>query len=163
MTLRFGIDVGGTFTDVVCIRDDDQFRGKADTTHYDLKVGFFNAARLAAEKAGLGLEEALLTADAIVYSTTVGTNALIERRGSRLGLITTKGFEHTVKVGRARNWGDGLPTDLPAGLAAEALVERMRLDKKAVSGRLRLVLWRGPGRAEVAPDVAEDAIAAVLR
>jgi N-methylhydantoinase A len=111
VTLRFGIDVGGTFTDVVCIRDDDQFRGKADTTHYDLKVGFFNAARLAAEKAGLALEEALRTADAIVYSTTVGTNALIERRGSRLGLITTKGFEHTVKVGRARNWGDGLPTE----------------------------------------------------
>jgi N-methylhydantoinase A/oxoprolinase/acetone carboxylase beta subunit len=111
MTVRLGVDVGGTFTDVVCIRDDDLFRGKADTTHYDLKVGFLNAARLAAEKAGLALEDALLSAESIVYSTTVGTNALIERRGSRLGLITTKGFEHTVKVGRARNWGDGLPTE----------------------------------------------------
>jgi N-methylhydantoinase A/acetophenone carboxylase len=111
MTLRFGVDVGGTFTDVVCITDDDLFRGKADTTHYDLKVGFFNAARVAADKAGIALEDALRSADAIVYSTTVGTNALIERRGSRLGLITTKGFEHTVKVGRARNWGDGLPTE----------------------------------------------------
>ena len=57
----------------------------------------------------------------------------------------------------------GLPTELPRGLAADALVDRMRLDKKAVSGRLRLVLWRGPGRAEVAPDVAEDAVAAILR
>ena len=111
MTLRFGIDVGGTFTDVVCLRDGTLVRGKADTTHYDLKVGFFNAARIAAEKAGLTLETALREADAIVYSTTVGTNALIERRGTRLGLITTKGFEHTVKVGRARNWGDGLPTE----------------------------------------------------
>ena len=111
MSLRFGVDVGGTFTDVVCLNDEQLFRGKADTTHYDLKVGFFNAARVAAEKAGLTLEDALRRADAIVYSTTVGTNALIERRGSRLGLITTKGFEHTVKVGRARNWGDGLPTE----------------------------------------------------
>ena len=111
MSVRFGIDVGGTFTDVVCINDGALFRGKADTTHYDLKVGFFNAARVASEKAGLKVEEALRTAHAIVYSTTVGTNALIERRGARLGLITTQGFEHTVKVGRARNWGDGLPTE----------------------------------------------------
>ena len=111
MTLRFGVDVGGTFTDVVCLVDNAIHRGKADTTHYDLKVGFFNAARVAAEKAGLDAATALRTADAIVYSTTVGTNALIERRGTRLGLITTRGFEHTVKVGRARNWGDGLPTE----------------------------------------------------
>jgi N-methylhydantoinase A len=111
MSIRFGIDVGGTFTDVVCIRDGALFRGKADTTHYDLKVGFFNAARVAADKAGLKLEDALKIADGIIYSTTVGTNALIERRGTRLGLITTRGFEHTVKVGRARNWGDGLSTE----------------------------------------------------
>ncbi len=111
MSIRFGVDVGGTFTDVVCINNGALFRGKADTSHYDLKVGFFNAARVAADKAGLKIEEALKTADGIVYSTTVGTNALIERRGTRLGLITTQGFEHTVKVGRARNWGDGLPTE----------------------------------------------------
>jgi N-methylhydantoinase A len=111
MTVRFGVDVGGTFTDVVCINDGTLFRGKADTSHYDLKVGFFNAARVAAEKASLEMEDALKAADAIVYSTTVGTNALIERRGAKLGLITTQGFEHTVKVGRARNWGDGLPTE----------------------------------------------------
>jgi N-methylhydantoinase A/acetophenone carboxylase len=111
MTVRFGVDVGGTFTDVVCLADGALFRGKADTTHYDLKVGFFNAARVAADKAGLKVEAALKDADAIVYSTTVGTNALIERRGTRLGIVTTQGFEHTVKVGRARNWGDGLPTE----------------------------------------------------
>jgi N-methylhydantoinase A len=111
MGVRFGVDVGGTFTDVVCINEGALYRGKADTTHYDLKVGFFNAARVAADRAGLKMEEALRTADGIVYSTTVGTNALIERRGARLGLITTQGFEHTIKVGRACNWADGLPTE----------------------------------------------------
>ncbi|RTL55283.1 MAG: hydantoinase/oxoprolinase family protein [Bradyrhizobiaceae bacterium] len=111
MSYRFGVDVGGTFTDVVCLRDGQLFRGKADTTHYDLKVGFFNATRIAAERAGLNFEEALTGTDGIVYSTTVGTNALIERRGTKLGLITTKGFEDTVKVGRARNWADGLPIE----------------------------------------------------
>ncbi|MEO1542738.1 MAG: hydantoinase/oxoprolinase family protein [Pseudomonadota bacterium] len=111
MTLRFGADVGGTFTDVVCMRGDDLFRAKADTTHFDLKVGFLKAVRLAAERAGLRFEDALDQADSIVYSTTVGTNALIERRGTKLGLITTKGFEDTCKVGRARNWADGLPIE----------------------------------------------------
>jgi len=108
MSIRIGVDVGGTFTDVVVMKSAEIHRGKADTTHYDLKVGFMNAARVAAERAGLGLDEALRSADAIAYSTTVGTNALIERRGSKLGLITTKGFEHTIMVGRARNWADGL-------------------------------------------------------
>jgi N-methylhydantoinase A len=131
MSLRFGVDVGGTFTDVVCLNGGGLFRGKADTTHYDLKVGFFNAARVAAEKAGLKVEFALQNADAIVYSTTVGTNALIERRGTKLGLITTRGFEHTIKVGRARNWGDGLPTEMkydrgraqrPAPLTPQSLI-----------------------------------------
>ncbi|NUS61548.1 MAG: 3-dehydroquinate synthase [Lysobacter sp.] len=56
----------------------------------------------------------------------------------------------------------GLPVAVPAGLAPDALVARMRLDKKAAAGRLRFVAWRGAGRAEVASDVPEDAVLAVL-
>jgi len=111
MSASLGVDIGGTFTDVVFIKDGQLYRGKSDTTHYDLKVGFMNASRIAIERAELQFDQVLKDADSIVYSTTVGTNALIERRGTKLGLITTKGFEHTVQVGRARNWGDGLPTE----------------------------------------------------
>ena len=56
----------------------------------------------------------------------------------------------------------GLPTRIPAGLAPERLLARMRLDKKNLAGRLRLVLWRGLGRAEVVPDVDESRVLAVL-
>jgi 3-dehydroquinate synthase len=56
----------------------------------------------------------------------------------------------------------GLPTALPPGLSADALLARMRLDKKAQSGRLRLVLWSGPGRAEVASDVPDADLRALL-
>jgi len=56
----------------------------------------------------------------------------------------------------------GLPTRLPAGLAPDALLARMRLDKKNLAGRLRLVLWRGLGRAEVVPEVDENRVLAVL-
>jgi len=56
----------------------------------------------------------------------------------------------------------GLPTAVPAGLEPKALLERMRLDKKAVSGVPRLVLWRGIGRAEVVQGVAEEAVLRAL-
>lgn len=56
----------------------------------------------------------------------------------------------------------GLPVRIPAGLAPHALLARMRLDKKNLAGRLRLVLWRGLGQAEVVPDVDEARVLAVL-
>lgn len=56
----------------------------------------------------------------------------------------------------------GLATVLPAGLAPDALLARMRLDKKAQSGRLRFVLWRGIGQAEIVDDVPADAVRACL-
>ena len=52
----------------------------------------------------------------------------------------------------------GLPTTLPPGLAPDALLARMRLDKKALSGTLRLILWRGLGQAEIATDIPDTAL-----
>ncbi len=109
MRIALGIDVGGTFTDVVLLRDNQIVTAKAETTHYDLKLGVFNAIRLAAGQINTELEAVLAATSAIVYSTTVGTNALIERRGTRLGVITTHGFEDAIMVGRSANWADGLP------------------------------------------------------
>jgi 3-dehydroquinate synthase len=57
----------------------------------------------------------------------------------------------------------GLPTAIPADLDADALIELMLLDKKNLSGRLRLILWRGIGRAEIVADVDGAAIRTVLR
>ena len=56
----------------------------------------------------------------------------------------------------------GLPTSIPDGLDREDLLARMRLDKKAVSGALRLVLWRGIGRAEVVPDLSDGQVLRAL-
>ncbi|HEV8694531.1 MAG TPA: 3-dehydroquinate synthase, partial [Lysobacter sp.] len=57
----------------------------------------------------------------------------------------------------------GLPTVLPPGLAADALIARMRLDKKADAHGLRFVLWDGVGQARVIAGVAEEAVRAVLQ
>jgi len=56
----------------------------------------------------------------------------------------------------------GLSTAIPAGIGTQNLVDIMRLDKKNVSGRLRLILWRGVGQAEIVADVDENAVRGVL-
>jgi 3-dehydroquinate synthase len=83
---------------------------------------------------------------------------LAARLSEQLGMATAQDTERL----RALLADYDLPTALPAGLAPQALLARMRLDKKNIAGRLRLVLWRGIGRAEVVPDVDEAAVLALL-
>jgi 3-dehydroquinate synthase len=56
----------------------------------------------------------------------------------------------------------GLPTGIPAGIDADGMTNLMRMDKKNVSGRLRLILWRGVGKAEIADGVDESSVREVL-
>jgi len=58
---------------------------------------------------GISLEELLEETETIRYSTTMAINRLIERKGPRLGLFTTEGFEDTLPAGRGGSWGDGIP------------------------------------------------------
>ncbi|WP_417624235.1 hydantoinase/oxoprolinase family protein [Paremcibacter congregatus] len=104
-----GIDVGGTFTDFFCSHADGNSQTcKTPTTHYDLSVGFMKGMSLLAKENNQTVEAFLSSVDRVRYSTTVGTNALIERSGPKLGLITTAGFEDTIFIGRGRSWADGL-------------------------------------------------------
>ncbi|MGB6066204.1 MAG: hydantoinase/oxoprolinase family protein [Desulfomonilaceae bacterium] len=108
MGFGIAIDVGGTFTDFFSVRDGQTVQvTKTPTTHYDLSVGFMKGIRELADRYGLTVSDFLSHADAVRYCTTVGTNALIERTGPKLGLITTAGFEDTIFLGRGRSWADG--------------------------------------------------------
>ncbi len=83
---------------------------------------------------------------------------LAARLSARLGMSSEADTEQL----RALLLRYELPVAIPAGLAAQALLGRMRLDKKNLAGRLRLVLWRGIGRAEVVADVDEAEVLQVL-
>ncbi|MDO9598935.1 MAG: hydantoinase/oxoprolinase family protein [Azoarcus sp.] len=118
MGFNVGIDIGGTFTDFCSIGADGQVVVyKTPTTHYDLSVGFMRGIRELARRSGLGGHDYLSRVEALRYSTTVGTNALIERNGPKLGLITTAGFEDTIFIGRSRSWADGVPVHQARDLA----------------------------------------------
>ena len=108
MGYTIDVDIGGTFTDFFASREGGQaVMAKSPTTHYDLSVGFLRGLREVSERYGTSLNKLLADCDAIHYCTTIGTNALIERNGPKLGLITTAGFEDTIALGRARSWADG--------------------------------------------------------
>jgi len=83
--VRVGVDVGGTFTDLVALADDGTIEvRKVVTTPEDPAVGLFHA---------LDPLKPPHTVELLVHGTTIATNALLERRGARIALVTTKGFE----------------------------------------------------------------------
>ncbi|MCZ7526503.1 MAG: hydantoinase/oxoprolinase family protein [Acidimicrobiia bacterium] len=105
------VDIGGTFTDAWVVHRDRSVHGKAPTTRYDLSVGFLDAVAACAEQLEMPLEELLADTGLIRYATTLAMNALLERKGPRLGMITTAGFEDTTSIGRGA-WHDGLPMEV---------------------------------------------------
>jgi len=108
MPATIDVDIGGTFTDCFVMSNGRMVRGKAPTTKHNLSIGFKQAVEDCADQLGLARDELLKDTTVIRYSTTQATNSLIERTGPRLGLITTKGHEEAILIGRARQWADGL-------------------------------------------------------
>ena len=94
---RVGVDVGGTFTDVVCVREGrPPVVFKVPSTPADPGDAALAAVeRLAAEE-GIGPGSIAQVA----HGTTVATNAVLERKGGRLGIIATEGFRDTLEIGR---------------------------------------------------------------
>jgi len=91
MTYAVCIDTGGTFTDCVVATGDNLRIFKTASTPPDFDRGFMNALALAAEDAGLGLDRFLAEVDVIIHGTTASTNALIEGKTARVGLIVNAG------------------------------------------------------------------------
>jgi len=80
----------------------------------------------ACESIGLDAQSVLSQIDSVRYATTLGTNALIERKGPKVALLVTAGFESCVPLSRGRGYGEGLDgmeqSNLPAADRPEALV-----------------------------------------
>ncbi len=104
--MRIGIDVGGTFTDLVGLDEKTEkiHYTKISTTPWDLAEGVINGIYELLEIAGVPAVENSASADieGIVHGTTIGTNALIERKGALTGLITTEGFRDVLEIGRVQ-------------------------------------------------------------
>jgi N-methylhydantoinase A len=103
MSYRLGVDVGGTFTDLL-VHDSSSGRlwlSKTPSTPGDQSIGVLEGIRLIAEQSGIDADQF----DAILHGTTVATNAVLEKRGARVGLIVTEGFGHILHLAEA--WTPG--------------------------------------------------------
>src|SRR5436309_4379870 len=90
--MRLGVDVGGTFTDLVAVVDGALVTAKVPSTPRDQSEGVQEAVG----RAGLGGGDV----SHFAHGTTVATNALLERRGARTALATTDGFRDVIEIGR---------------------------------------------------------------
>ena len=136
--IRVGIDIGGTFTDVVISNDQGIIdikkipttRGQEDVAVAgivaDLRSGAFADARVAR----------------FVHGTTVATNAVLERKGARVGLITTRGFRDVISLGRQNRqdlYDLNIKSLSPTFLSPDALrvevTERIAADGSVMSGQ----------------------------
>ncbi|MDL2339186.1 MAG: hydantoinase/oxoprolinase family protein [Pseudomonadota bacterium] len=124
---RISVDIGGTFTDCFVVWDGKYIEAKALTTHHNLALGFNEALGKANKVLDLELETILSQVDSVRYATTLGTNALIEHKGPKIGMLVTAGFEATVPLSRARGYGEGLDDlgkqDMPNATRPQPLVD----------------------------------------
>ena len=96
---RVGIDVGGTFTDVVAVDDGGRVTlAKAASTPADPSIGVLDGLAHLAETLGQARETLLGQTQRIVHGTTAATNALLENKGARVGLLTTEGHRDILEM-----------------------------------------------------------------
>jgi N-methylhydantoinase A len=144
-----GIDVGGTFTDLVAVDSQGKVTiAKSATTPADQSIGVLNGLGALARLLGLDLQDLLTRTSRIVHGTTVATNALLEGKGARVGLLTTEGHRDVV--------------DMREGLKPERYDLRMKAPEPLVPRDLRLPVrerLRADGRVETPLDQASLATA----
>src|SRR5271165_2465842 len=96
---RIGVDVGGTFTDLVAVDDFGKATlAKVPSTPDDPSIGVLDGLNLLAETLGTQLPTLFAETERIVHGTTVATNALLEQRGARVGLLTTEGHRDVIEM-----------------------------------------------------------------
>ncbi|MGL5839404.1 MAG: hydantoinase/oxoprolinase family protein [Sphingorhabdus sp.] len=107
MGYRLGVDVGGTFTDLLLFNADTGafWRHKTPSTPHDSSEGILNGVNAICADAGVAAKDI----DYFLHGTTVATNAVLEGKGARVGLIATEGYRHIMQIARSY---------VPGGLAA---------------------------------------------
>jgi N-methylhydantoinase A len=144
---RVGVDVGGTFTDLVAVEQESarSVQLKVSTTPEHPARGFLGAIAALRERTGSGPGEL----DVIFHGTTLATNAIIERRVAKTALVTTKGFRDVLEIGR--HWRShlyDLDLERPESLVSRQL--RLEVDERMAAD------------GSVVAELTEDAVTRIL-
>jgi len=158
--LGMGIDVGGTFTDIVVhdLGSGVVASHKVLTTHANPALGVMAGIDSVLRNNGMGSADI----GRVVHATTLFGNALIERKGARTGLITTRGFRDTLEIGRERKYE---LYDLKIARPVPLVPRHLRLEvpeRILVDGRVHLALNEGAVLEAVARLLAEGVTSAAI-
>ncbi|RUR32704.1 hydantoinase/oxoprolinase family protein [Vreelandella nanhaiensis] len=93
-SIRVGVDIGGTFTDVALEKGEEMFSSKVLTNYTQPEQAIIDGITKAAETANISLSQI----DTVIHGTTLATNSLIERRGAHTAFITTEGFRDVIEM-----------------------------------------------------------------
>ncbi|MBU2979354.1 hydantoinase/oxoprolinase family protein [Alteromonas sp. C1M14] len=99
MSYRLGVDVGGTFTDLLLINEisGETFTAKVPSTPHDSSVGVLNGIDRICEESGVNVADIAR----VMHGTTVATNAVLTGKGASVALVTTQGYKHVLQVARS--------------------------------------------------------------
>ena len=138
MSYRLGVDVGGTFTDLLLVDDSngETYTAKVPSTPEDSSIGVLDGINRICSQSDIDLSKV----SQVMHGTTVATNAVLTGKGAKVGLITTKGYRQVLQVARSfcpgglGGWVSYVKTPLlaPLELTIEA-DERMGADGQSVS------------------------------
>src|SRR4051812_30013679 len=162
MSYRLGVDVGGTFTDVLLVEEGSgrTWRAKTASTPSDQAVGVLTGVGKVCDEAGIALSDVAQ----VLHGTTVATNAILEGKGATVGLVTTKGFRQVLQIARSY---------VPGGLAGwiiwpkpeplAALENTVEIDERIASdGRVIRELDEADVRTQLGKLHGIDALAVSL-
>jgi len=156
--VRVGVDVGGTFTDFVLVDEarDLIFTGKRLTTSRDPSDAIIAGTERLLREAG----RAIVELDSVVHGTTLVTNAVIERKGAKVGLVTTQGFRDILEMGNETRYDlYDLALERPAAIVPRHL--RHEVSERINAGGERLLPLDEAGLRQVARALARDRIEAI--
>lgn len=143
MTYVIAIDCGGTFTDCIVIDEHGKLTtGKAASTPLDYIEGILASLSDASRHLLLSCDELLEKATVFGHGTTIGTNALLARTGANTGLLTTRGHEDAIIIGRTKQKIAGL-TDLEMGDFSRFDKADPIVPKWQIRGISERVDWKG--------------------
>jgi N-methylhydantoinase A len=99
MSYRLGVDVGGTFTDLILVNEQtgDFFSAKVPSTPHDSSIGVLNGIERVCQNAGIDPNEITH----VMHGTTVATNTILTHSGARVGLVTTQGYRQVLQIARS--------------------------------------------------------------
>jgi len=163
MTWAIGVDIGGTFTDCVGIDPDGMLHhAKAiSTQETDVSEGVLAALDELARGAGQTTRELLSRTTRLGHGTTIGTNLLVERRGAKIGLITTAGHRDALTMMRGAGRTAGIPIDRVFDVRATSKPSPL-VSRAAIAEVHERVAADGTVVAPLDENAAREAIRALL-